>query len=52
MVRQNKAHAMVADFPLFINWLQNSLNTLERSGEMQALVEKWFEDNSWVKYLR
>jgi polar amino acid transport system substrate-binding protein len=87
MVRQNKAHAMVADFPicqvsafrypdselatlkkplfyeplgmallpndlLFINWLQNSLSTLERSGEMQALVEKWFEDSSWVKYLR
>jgi polar amino acid transport system substrate-binding protein len=87
MVRQNKAHAMVADFPicqvsvfrypdselatlkkplfyeplgmallpndiLFINWLQNSLNTLERSGQMQALAEKWFEDSSWVKYLR
>jgi polar amino acid transport system substrate-binding protein len=87
MVRGDKAHAMVADFPicqvtvfrypdselaslkkplfyeplgmallpndlLFINWLQNSLNTLERSGQMQVLLEKWFEDSSWVKYLR
>ncbi len=87
MVRQDKAHAMVADYPicqvsvyrypdaelttlkkplfyeplgmallpndlLLINWLQNSLNTLERSGEMEALGEKWFEDSSWVKYLR
>jgi len=87
MVRQNKAHAMVADFPicqvsvfrypdaelatlkkplfyeplgmallandiLFMNWLQNSLSTIERSGQMQALMEKWFEDASWVKQLR
>ena len=87
MVRQNKAHAMVADYPiclvsvyrypdaeltslkkplfyeplgmallpndlLFINWLQNSLNTLERSGQLQSLGERWFEDSSWVKHLR
>jgi polar amino acid transport system substrate-binding protein len=87
MVRQDKAHAMVADFPicqvsvfryrdsdlatlkkplsyeplgiavpandfLLINWLQNSLNTLEKTGQMGALVEKWFEDASWVKHLR
>jgi polar amino acid transport system substrate-binding protein len=87
MVRQDKAHAMVADFPicqvsvfrypdselttlkkplsyeplgialpandfLLLNWLQNSLSTIEKSGQMQALVAKWFEDGSWVKQLR
>ncbi len=87
MVRENKAHAMVADFPiclvstfrypepqlatlkkplfyeplgialqpndfLLVNWLQNSLNTIEKAGQMEALMEKWFEDGSWIKQLR
>jgi polar amino acid transport system substrate-binding protein len=87
MVREDKAQAMVADFPicqvsvyrypgsdltalkkplsyeplgialpandfLLFNWLQNSLNTIERSGQMQSLMEKWFEEGSWVKDLR
>jgi polar amino acid transport system substrate-binding protein len=87
MVRQDKAHAMVADFPichvsvfrypdsdltalkkplsyeplgialpandfLLLNWLQNSIHTMEKSGQMEALVEKWFSDGSWIKQLQ
>ncbi len=87
MVREKKAHAMVADFPicqvsafryqdselatlkkplsyeplgvalpqnefLLLNWFQNSLNSLEKSGQMSALLEKWFENGSWIKQLR
>jgi polar amino acid transport system substrate-binding protein len=87
MVREDKADAMVADFPicqvsvfrypaselatlkkplyyeplgialpandfLWLNWVQNSLNTMEKGGQMETLVEKWFEDGSWIKDLR
>jgi polar amino acid transport system substrate-binding protein len=87
MVREDKAQAMVADFPicqvsvyrypeaglttlknpisyepigialpandpLLVNWVQNFLNTLEKSGEMEILAQRWFKDPSWVKNLR
>ena len=83
MVRNDKAQAMVADYPicmvsvyrypdaglstlerpisyepvgvalpandaLLVNWVQNFLNTLEKTGERQMLLEKWFKDTSWV----
>ena len=86
MVRDDKAVAMVADFPicmvsvyrypeaglvtlekpisyepigvalppndpLLVNWIQNVLNVLERTGEMQLLLERWFKDTSWVSRL-
>jgi polar amino acid transport system substrate-binding protein len=86
MVRNDKAVAMVADFPicmvsvyrypeaglitlekpisyepigialppndpLLVNWVQNFLNTLEKTGEMQLLLERWFKDTSWVSRL-
>ena len=86
MVRDDKAVAMVADFPicmvsvyrypeaglvtlekpisyepigvalppndpLLVNWIQNVLNVLERTGEMQLLLERWFKDTSWVSWL-
>jgi len=86
MVRNDKAQAMVADYPicavsvyrypeaglatlskpllyeplgiavppndpLLINWLQNSLNTLERTGDLGMLMDRWFKDASWVSRL-
>ena len=86
MVRDDKAIAMVADYPiclvsvyryadaglatlskpisyepigvplpagdpLLVNWVQNYLNTLEKTGAMEALVDRWFKDISWVSRL-
>jgi polar amino acid transport system substrate-binding protein len=86
MVRDDKAHAMVADYPicqvsvfrypgaklatlknpisyeplgialpagdpLLVNLVQNMLSTLEKSGELELLMQKWFKDSSWVKSL-
>ena len=86
MVREDKAHAMVADYPicqvsvfrypdaklatlknpisyeplgialpagdpLLVNLVQNMLSTLEKSGELELLMQKWFKDPSWVKSL-
>ena len=44
--------ALPANDFLLLNWLQNSLNMIEKTGQMQVLVAKWFEDGSWVKQLR
>lgn len=38
--------------PLFVNWLQNLLHTLEKDGTMKMMMEKWFGDGSWVKQLK
>lgn len=86
MVIQDKAHALVADYPvcvvsvfrypeaklsslltplsyepigiaipsndpLLMNWVTNFLNTVEGSGMLEDLMEKWFEDGSWLKEL-
>ena len=37
--------------PLLVNWVQNFLNTLEKTGGMEALVERWFKDASWISRL-
>jgi polar amino acid transport system substrate-binding protein len=37
--------------PLLVNWVQNFLNTLEKTGQMKMLLEKWFKDTSWVSQL-
>jgi polar amino acid transport system substrate-binding protein len=37
--------------PLLVNWVQNFLNTLEKTGGMETLVERWFKDTSWVSRL-
>jgi polar amino acid transport system substrate-binding protein len=86
MVRDDKASAMVADFPiclvsvyrypeaglatldnpvsyepigvalpsndpLLLNWVQNTINTLKKSGEMERLLQQWFKETDWVKQL-
>lgn len=44
--------ALPANDPLFVNWAQNFLNTLEKSGELEVLRLRWFNDSSWVSRLR
>jgi len=43
--------ALPAGDPLLVNLVQNMLSTLEKSGELELLMQKWFKDPSWVKRL-
>ena len=87
LVRDGKAHAMVADYPiclvsvfrypeeglltvvtpltyepigiavpvndpLLVNWLENFLNTMEASGNLESITDYWLEDASWLKDLK
>jgi len=37
---------------LLLNVVQNFLNTMVNSGELEVLRQRWFSDASWVKELR
>ena len=43
--------ALPAGDPLLVNWVQNFLQTLEKTGQTKMLLEKWFKDTSWVSRL-
>jgi polar amino acid transport system substrate-binding protein len=43
--------ALPPNDPLLLNWVQNFLNTFEKTGEMELLLERWFKDTSWVNRL-
>jgi len=43
--------ALPADDLLLINWVENFLLTLEGSGALEMLTEKWFKDSSWLSQL-
>jgi len=43
--------ALPPNDPLLVNWVQNFLQTLEKSGEMGKLLERWFKDTTWIKRL-
>jgi polar amino acid transport system substrate-binding protein len=43
--------ALPPNDPLLVNWVQNFLQTLEKTGQMKMLLEKWFKDTSWVSQL-
>jgi len=43
--------ALPADNPLFVNLVENYLNTLEGTGLLTQLKAKWFSDGSWVSEL-
>jgi polar amino acid transport system substrate-binding protein len=43
--------ALPPNDPLLLNWVQNFLNTLEKTGEMGLLFERWFKDTSWINRL-
>jgi polar amino acid transport system substrate-binding protein len=37
--------------PLMVNWVQNFLFTLNGSGELKKMADRWFKDASWLKEL-
>ena len=37
--------------PLLVNWVQNFLFTLNGSGELKKMTDRWFKDGSWLKEL-
>jgi polar amino acid transport system substrate-binding protein len=43
--------ALPADDPLLVNWVGNFLQTLEGTGMLAKLHERWFKDGSWVEEL-
>jgi polar amino acid transport system substrate-binding protein len=43
--------ALPANDPLLVNWVQNSLNFLEKSGELEGFMLRWFKDTSWLSQL-
>jgi polar amino acid transport system substrate-binding protein len=43
--------ALPADDPLFVNLVQNYLNTLDGTGLLTAFKAKWFAEGSWLSEL-
>ena len=43
--------ALPANDSLLINWVQNSLNFLDKTGELEGLMSRWFKDTSWLSRL-
>lgn len=43
--------ALPANDPLLVNWVENFFMTLEGSGDLQMLTERWFRDSSWLSKL-
>jgi polar amino acid transport system substrate-binding protein len=43
--------ALPPNDPLLVNWVQNFLNALEKTGEIERLLERWFRDASWISRL-
>jgi polar amino acid transport system substrate-binding protein len=44
--------AVPANDPLFLNFLENVLGGLKGSGELQMMMQKWFNDGAWLKDLK
>jgi len=38
--------------PLLVNWLENFLDTMEVSGNLESIADYWLEDASWMDNLR
>lgn len=43
--------AMPDGDPLLVNWVQNFLVTLNGSGDLKTMTERWFKDASWLNEL-
>jgi polar amino acid transport system substrate-binding protein len=37
---------------LLVNLLQNLLNTMQKDGSLEMIIDRWFKDGSWVSQLR
>jgi polar amino acid transport system substrate-binding protein len=44
--------AVPGNDPLLVNWVQNTLNSLEGSGRLDELKLKWFAEGSWLDQLQ
>jgi polar amino acid transport system substrate-binding protein len=44
--------AIQANDLLLMNWLQNFINIMEKTGEMKLLFDKWFKEFSWLTRIR
>lgn len=38
--------------PLLVNWLENFLDTMEASGNLESIADYWLEDASWLDNLK
>ena len=43
--------ALPSSDPLLVNWVQNALYFFEKTGELDALTQRWFRDTSWISRL-
>ncbi len=43
--------ALPANDPLLMNWVDNLMRTLDGSGRLDALAERWFENDWWLAEL-
>ena len=44
--------AIPANDPLLLNWLENFMNTLKASGNLENITDYWLEDASWLQDLK
>ena len=44
--------AVPAHDPLLVNWLENFMNTMKVSGNLESIVDYWLEDASWLDDLK
>ena len=47
----NHSGALPDNDPLFVNWANNYLKTLEDSDALEELTWEWFENPDWMKRL-
>jgi polar amino acid transport system substrate-binding protein len=38
--------------PLLVNMVENTLRLIEKTGDLETLIQKWLKDTSWVAELR
>lgn len=44
--------AVPAHDPLLVNWLENFMNTMRVSGNLESITDYWLEDTSWLNDLQ
>jgi polar amino acid transport system substrate-binding protein len=37
---------------LLLNWVQNILNAMDKSGDLKSIMQQWFQTGDWVKQLK
>jgi polar amino acid transport system substrate-binding protein len=43
--------ALPPNDPLLVNWVQNTISTLMKTGEMEMIMKQWFRSTDWIKQL-